>query len=208
MVLRLATDSDLQGRLNSNVTNTVANQSVLSAATPIVESVLGTPLALSERIDWFDYIPSRMAGRFTTLRLLLTQGFIVDGTFSLYLSEDGTAVDDVFTGLTALVENEDYFLNQETGVIELEVQPTVGRSTIAAYYEAGFSGETDSTIPQWLNEAVISAAIGVLHTSKVAHKKEDITGRSRAMRSILCQQLNSHVRPRMIGAPPARTLVL
>jgi len=206
--MKLATAQDVYDRMSSSgaaAGGTTTANSVLEAATPIIENILGSPLESAERIDFFDFDPSvfdtpTLAGS----KFYLTQMF-VDGNVKVYLSPDGAPLSSV-TGLTPLAEGVSTFA--QLGEVLLASESVyVGPSTIAMKYSAGFS-DASPDIPTWLKEAAISSAVRVMHSQTIAHNKKDVPDMSVELHRIVYQQINNRIRPRYFGYYPAQTMVL
>jgi len=205
--MKLATAAEVLAR--GNVSNTVASsstqavESALEAATTMAASILQTPLESVERIDYFDYLPSKYE-TFTGMSLRLRQRF-VEGTPKLYYATDGLP-------LTALTTDNqrastDMLVNRERGVIDLMATPPKGYRSIAVKYAAGFT-EGSSDIPSWLREAAISACLHVHHAQAIAHNKDDQPDMSKVMAGILYTQINQHIMVEYDAVPSTDSVLL
>lgn len=206
--MRLASKEKLKERLAlSPTTNAMTSaDSVLAAATPILANIIGTPFQDNDIQDWFSYRPSIYAGVFTGIKMYLTQGFVSD-IIGVYYSADGNPVPTDVSALTAVVSSL-YLTDKEKGSVTLLKEPPSGTASVLIEYSAGFVKEDDPEIPDWLSEAVISAAIPVMHAQSITHNKKDVVDMSVQMRTILYSQVNEHIRPRANGVFPCNTVVL
>lgn len=191
--MKLATAAEVLARVN--VSNTVAGgstdavESSLEAASILVASILQTPLEIAERVDWFDYTPSKYQGTFGTLSLKLHQRFVTEEKVKVYYSKDGT-VAQATTDLLAL--DTDFSVNRVSGIVELYKEPIKGIKTVAVKYEAGFDN-LDTCVPSWMKEAAISAALHVHHAHKIGHDSKDQPSMAKVMAGILYTQLNHYI---------------
>jgi hypothetical protein len=205
--MKLATAADVTTRMGSNVNMgniATAAESVLEAATPIIENILGTPLASADRIDWFSYNDS-IFDTPLEVEYNLTQAF-VEGTVTFYYSEGTNPVLRDFSNATA-VDSAYVDLDEEAGRATLYSIPNTGTSVVAARYSAGFT-EGSTEIPDWLREAAIAAAVRVIHSHTLGHNKDDISQVAPELHRILMMVLNNHIRTRLHGIFPNRTKVL
>lgn len=191
--MKLATAAEVLARANVSSTvgasSTATVESALEAATSVVASILQTPVEAAERIDYFDYSPSRYQNSFVPITLKLTQRFVTEDAVRVYYSTDGLPAPTT-SEFQALAE--DFSVNRERGIIEIYSEPLPGRKTLAVKYTAGFSdGSTD--IPSWMKEAAISAALHVQHAHKITHDTEDQPDMAKVMAGILYTQLNSYI---------------
>lgn len=206
--MHLATTQDVITRMGSNASmgnTSVAAGSGLDGATPIVESIIGTPLAETTRTDWFSYKPSVYSDP-EELTLYLTQGYVTDAGVTVYLSNSTSPVLQDFSNATAL-DAEYVILNEEDGTVALQYLPYTGTNTIAVRYTAGFLSEA-SDIPEWMQQAAITACVRVLHSQKLGHKKDDTRDAAPEYYRVLYSQCIEHSRPRAFGLPPSRTKVI
>ena len=201
--MKLATAAEVLARGNVSSTvaasNTQAVDSALEAATSVVASILQTPIEAAERIDYFDYLPSRYQQYYDPMVLKLTQRFLTDDTVRVYLSTDGTPAT---ISADYEVEVTEFSVNRERGILHLFSPPSVGVKTIAVKYAAGFS-DGSSDIPSWMKEAAISAALHVHHAQTIGHNKDDQPDMSKVMAGILYTQLNHYITVEY-GAFPCR----
>ena len=204
--MKLAETADVLARLNLAgiaTTNVTTIDSALEAATVFLESKLRTPLDSSSVLDFFSYNPSIYA-EFTPTTLYLSRKF-VDGDVSLYVSSaDNVPLLDVASG-TALTLGVDYVQNTDKGNITLITEPPIGYMSIAAEYEAGFT--EGGTIPDWLKEAAISAAILIHHTQGVIHSKKDAKDMTTPLAQAVYAHINEHIYTHYNGLFPDNTIV-
>lgn len=206
--MRLARVEDVVARMGGNVSSgntSAAAGSALDAATPLVESIIGTPLAAATRTDWFSYKPSVYSDS-SEVVLYLTQGYVSDAGVTVYLSDSTSPVLQDFSNATA-VDDTYVILNEEEGTVTLQYLPYIGSNTIAVRYEAGFSSRA-SSIPEWMQQAAITACVRVLHSQKLGHKKEDTLSAAPELHRVLYAQCIEYSRPRAFGLPPSRTTVI
>jgi hypothetical protein len=205
--MKLATSANVTSRMGSNVALgnvATAADSVLEACTHILENIIGTPFESAERIDWFDYRPSLFATDVAVI-LNLTQAF-VEGNVTVYFSTDGNPVLQDFSNAEA-VDSGSIDLDQEKGIADVLTVPYEGTSTVAVKYSAGFT-EGSADIPDWLREAVISAAVRMIHSQVIGHNKRDIRDMSPELHRILYMGCSHRIRGRLHGIFPKRTKVL
>lgn len=206
--MKLATVEDVLARMN--LTNTVSVQnagsiaSALEAATPVLESLLRTPLASTTRIDYYDYAVGRLDTAQPTF-LWLTQRYL-EGSPTVYVSPDGTPLGSSFTGLEPL-SPLDYILDKAKGTLWLLNALNPGRSAVAVKYSAGFE-EGSQDIPAWLREAAIAAAIHLNHTQSIAHGKKDRVNFSKPLSSIVYALVNEHIVTQYDGEYPSYSVTL
>lgn len=201
--MKLATAAEVLAR--ANVSNTVASsstqavESALEAATAVVASILQTPIESAERVDYFDYLPSRFQKYYEPLVFKLHQRFVTEDALKVYLADDGTVA-----ATTAELQTEaaNFAIDRTRGTLHLYVEPTRGIKTVAVKYAAGFS-EGSSDIPSWLKEAAISAAVHVHHAQAISHNKDDQPDMSKVLAGILYTQLNHYITVEY-GAQPCR----
>lgn len=206
--MQLAKAQDVVTRMGGSVSqgNTiVAAGSALDAATPFVESIIGTPLAVVTRTDWFSYKPSVYSDS-SEVVLYLTQGYVSDAGVTVYLSDSTSSVLQDFSNATAL-DDEYVILNEEDGTVALQYLPYIGTNTVAVRYEAGFSSRS-SSIPEWMRQAAITACVRVLHSQKLGHKKDDTLTAAPELHRALYAQCIEYARPRAFGLAPSRSKVI
>lgn len=204
--MKLATADDVFDRMNLTGTvgtsNTTTIDSALEGATSIIESVLGTAIAETQRCDYFNYKRSKF-DLFSPFTLWLTQRFVI-GSVDIRVSSDGTRISD-FNAAEQLSEDS-YCLDPSTGKLEVLEDVYQGYYTIAVQYTAGFT-EGSPDIPTWLKEAAISAAVVIQHTQAVSHGKKDQEKAGKPMNGILYSLLNEYIITQYGGFQPARSIV-
>ena len=205
--MKLATSSDVVTRMGSSVLAgniSIAADSVLEAATPILENIIGTPFSSSDRIDWFSYNVSSFD---TSEEFVLNlQQAYVDGGIAVYFSNDGAPVLQDFSNADP-VSDASLFVDTDRGIVTLLSLPMSGTSTVAVKYSAGFS-EGSSDIPSWLKEAAVSAAVRLIHAQTLSHSKDDISQAAPELHRLLQLGTSNYIRPRMNGVFPVRSTVL
>ncbi len=191
--MKLATADEVLTRANVSSTvgasSTATVESALEAATTVVASILQTPLESAERIEYFDYNPSRYQGTFQPFKLKLTQRFVTDDAVKVYFSTDGYPA-QISSNFEAL--SEDFSVSRYRGLVDIFSEPLRGAKTIAVKYAAGFD-DGSGDIPPWMKEAAISAALHVHHAHKISHDTEDQPDMAKVMAGILYTQLSNFI---------------
>jgi hypothetical protein len=188
----------------------------LTASTPVLENLLGTPFAAAERFDWFSYKPSRLPqGKFQEVRLLLTQGLVAaDEPFLVYetdrtLAEFAPVLQDA-SNATLLVEGEHYFIDHDRGTVTILKAVTQGTGSLMIRYTAGLrvdSAGVAQDTPDWLAQAAAAGAIrwSLAMQSKWNNKERvDLTPE---VASIFRFHINEKIRSRY-GEFPIRTVTV
>lgn len=203
--MKLTTADKVLARMNLTGTigssNPTSVDSALDAATPMIESIIRTPLKAASRKDYFDY----SLGRYDTFKpfhLWLSQAF-VDGKPKVYVANQGDPVTDLAE--TTLLTTDQYLINRETGKVTILVQPTQGFSVIMVKYNAGFK-EAATSIPDWMVEAAISAAIFMNHTQAISHGKKDAQAMTKPLAGIIYSLVNEHILTPYDGSYPVSTI--
>jgi len=203
--MKLTTAEKVLERLNLSGTiassNTTSIDSSLDAATPMIESILRTPLKASTRKDYFDYYLGTY-DVFKPFSLWLSQGF-VSSKLKIYFSEDTDKVD---ISTATLLTVDQYRYNPKNGKVTILVQPNQGYATIMVRYIAGFK-EGSRDIPDWLAEAAVSTAIFLNHTQSVAHGKKDAQQMTKPLAGIIYSIVNEYILTPYSGITPSDTVV-
>lgn len=208
----LATPEALMGRLSQSTsighTEGVAI-SVLRAATPIIETLLGTELSEREVTDYFDYRIWAFRSRFEPVKLLLSHG-MVDGESALVVYERASGYSSLQSiSQGSVVDAGDYYVGYESGSVVLLRDVAQGNPSIAVTYLSGFGVDAEGVfknVPVWLQEAAISIGVEVMQAHAVTRAKIDVRDMAPHMRRVASSQLNSHIRPRY-GLYPARVVI-
>lgn len=198
-----------------NLSNTVAANnptavnSAIEGATTYLESLLRTPLAVQTRVDYFSYRPGTYSKRVANTKLWLSQSFLVgQGEFPIevYYSEDDTPITDIGT-LTAL-NAADYEIDLERGSVFVDVAPPKGRAVIAVRYKAGYVDENDVSIPEWLKQGAIAAAIMQHYINTVTpSKKDNVTAKKKSLSWAVYSAVNEYIFSKYGGLSPVRTII-
>jgi hypothetical protein len=153
-----------------------------------VESLLRTSLQETERVDYFDYVPSTYSTGTNSVVLTLTQRYL-SAAPKVYVSGTSLAVTLVTDNLLA---SDEFSYSAERGSVLLLTPPPAGHHTVAVVYSAGFADQS-SDIPSWLKDAAINAAIYIQHTQAISHSKKDIPNVSKVLYNILYSSVNEHI---------------
>lgn len=204
--MKLATSDKVFARMNLanslGSTNTSGVDSALEAATIAIESILRTSLKASNVKDYFDYSLGRYS-TFSPFTLWLSQRF-VNNNPKVYFSLDGKKVD---IPTSRLLTVDEYILDPKTGKLVVLSRPTEGYATVLVSYAAGYR-EGSRSIPSWLEEAAITAAVATQHTQSVSHSsKKGDKDASRPMYTHLYSVLNEYIITNYSGVGPTLSKV-
>lgn len=188
----------------------------LVAATPVLENLLGTPLAAAERFDWFSYKPSRLLqGKFQEVRYLLTQGLVAtDQPFQVYETDrtltDFAPVLQDFSNGTLLTEGEHYFVDHDRGTFTILKAVTQGTGSLLVKYAAGFRADSAGVaqgVPDWLTQAATAGAIRWSLAMQNKWNNKERVDLTPEVASIFRFHINEKIRTRY-GEFPFRTVTV
>lgn len=195
--MKLASTSDVLSRLkiSSDLSGNVsAAESGLEASTILISNLLETDMNSAIVSDF--YTPaSAMVGSDVNLylsRMFVNKEEVVKLSYGVYTGD----VDADSTTYT-VIDPKYYSVDYASGLIKLDSVPTYGKMSIRVDYSSGFSGETDSKIPDWLKQAAITATTYVMHTQVAAHGKKDILDISPEYRRMTYSMIQQHIRSRL-----------
>ncbi len=190
----LADVNDVLERMNLQnmvgVGNTDSVQSSLESATTMIESILRTKLFYKTRIDYFNNTLG-LYDTFTPYTLFLTQRHLTGDAIEVYNTSANEALLDDIAGLTQ-IDSLYHFIDRKKGTLRILGSLNTSYSGIAVKYTAGFK-EGSASIPGWLKEAAISAAVYVHHTHAATHNKKDIVDMSKPLQDIIYTHVNEHI---------------
>ncbi len=178
--------------------------SALQGVTYRIEADLRTPLALTDRVDYFSVPIYRVHPR--QIQLNLTQGFVDTGTAVVITVSSAGFVADSTDTIT--LEDEDFEIDYESGIITMHKYIYSGTETISVTYTSGFAVSGQKLAigsPAWLEEAAKAATVLILNAEnftrqKTRAPKHATNAVSREYTSII----NNHIRPRSSGLSPWR----
>ena len=200
---RMSLGSTAQGNITSA-------QSVLGAATPIVQNILGTDLNEATVTDYFNYKIARSRSRFAQYDLFLTRGFVnSEVDFTIHESNNGERV-SLVDGNFDQVDPKWYDVDYDLGIVTMQKDLPVGAGRVAIVYSAGFGSDGDGVIqdgPEWLTQAAITACVNLLHSHIVAYNKIDVRSMSKGLHAAFEQLISSHIRPALNGFHPSSSIV-
>ena len=209
----LANPQDVLQRMSLGSTaqgNITSAQSVLGAATPVVQNIIGTELSEATVYDRYDYRIKRSRSKFEPYVLYLTRGFVnSEQSVVVYSSNDGKAVD--LTGSNHdVIDPEHYDIDYDLGLITMhkDLAQYPGRSLVT--YAAGFGVDGDQVaqdIPEWLKQAAITACVNLLHQHVTAYNKSDIFNMQRGLHVALERLITTHIRPALNVKYPSSSVV-
>jgi hypothetical protein len=212
----VATADALQSAGLSTIGDHITHMSrALEASTSVLENLLGTPLAASERFDWFSYTPSRLLqGKFQQVKFLLTQAHVdTDESFLVYETDrtltDFAPVLQDFSNGTLLVEGEHYFVDHERGSMTILKAVTKGTGSLLVKYSAGFreQGSVAQKVPDWLVQAATAGAIRWSLAMQTKWNNKERVDLTPEVAAIFRFHINEKIRTRY-GEFPFRTLVV
>ena len=180
---RASVNPSLSGALSSAETG-------LDMATVIISNLLETDFT---KLEVTDYYSPKIVGSSKILYLshmFLSREDLVVVSYGVY---SGNVLIDEYEIVDPIYYSVDY----DKGLITLDSIPATGKMSLKVTYLSGFSGETDRTIPSWLTEAAITAAIYVMHTQVAAHGKQDILDISPEYRRMLYIAIQQYIRSRL-----------
>jgi len=193
--VKLASATNVLNRvsINPSLTGGVSSaEAGLDAATVLLSNLLETKLDV---VIVRDYYSPTLDQAGTAVQLYLSRMFLneeetVEVSYGEY---SGDVDDDTYT----VLDPKYYTVDYEQGKLKITSLPAYGTLSILVSYTSGFSGESDSTIPDWLKEAAISSAVYVMHTQVAAHGKQDILDISPEYRRMVYAMVQQHLRPRL-----------
>lgn len=176
-------------------------EQVLHVVTEALAGALDTPLAFNARKDFFNYMPSKYETEYRPQLLILEQGFL-QSTPAVYVGATG----QVEQG-TLLTEGTDYTVDSKLGTVRLLYRPPSGYSTTVVSYSAGFSGEDDITIPDWLCAAALREAVSQVQSTQIGYNKKEMRDKSGFLDRAAKRMLDDHYRPR-VGEHPESSVIV
>lgn len=206
----LANPEDVLERmsLNSQLSGGVASaRSALEAATPILESLVGTAFTRSTQTDYFRYLPNKYKATPHYVQFYLENGFVdANSAFNVYVvsNTDNTVQIDA----NSLVDPQYYSVDYQRGILTLFYAPSASQEAVAVSYTSGMVVIADhfNKPPQWLREAGIITAIKILHNQSTTYNKKDLTDMSQKVKREMLGAVSDYVRPRMNGLFPVRSV--
>lgn len=188
----------------------------LVASTPVLENLLGTPLAAAERFDWFSYEPSRLLqGKFQKVKFLLTQALVAaDEDFLVYetdrtLADFAPVLQDA-SNATLLTEGEHYFVDHDRGTLTILKAVTQGTGSLMVRYTAGFRADSAGVaqnVPDWLTAAAAAGAIRWSLAMQNKWNNKERVDLTPEVASIFRFHINEKIRTRY-GEFPFRTVTV
>jgi hypothetical protein len=203
--MRLAAASKLIQSMGvgSNTGSTPNAARALDFSFPIIENVLETRLTQGSRIDYFNF--------FNGYEYRLENAFVDIDSVVVRESSDGLGL--VAAGDGNIVDEEDYYIDGERGLITLRRAPFKGVHTFSVAYDHGLPvDDNDEELlvgPQWLEEAAIAAgllAINITPSVGPTAKNKVASKLTEEIRLMLRQILGQHLRPRMSVQYPSRSV--
>ena len=203
--MKLATVEDVLARMQLQnmvgVGNTASIESALDSATPMIESIIRTTIALASRIDYFDNTRG-LYETFSPSTIILTQRYLTSVTVEVYNTPNNGELLDDLSGLTP-IDAQYYYVDKKKGTVRILGDLNTSYAGLAVKYTAGFN-EGSPTIPYWMREAAISAAVFINHTHSVTHSKKDAVDMSKPLSGIIYTNVNEHIYTPYDGSPPIR----
>lgn len=208
MILTTPTIVVERTRLQARSSSIDAATSALRAVTSIAESMIGTKLDRKLVTDYFSVKVSRFSSR-SSLCFYPSRGFIDPKLpLSVRIGEKGERIQDF--GTAKELGPEDYDIDYESGVLDIYDTLYNGNNNVAIQYTAGFTvgaGQVATGVPQWLEQAAISAAIASIQAHATPTQDTQYMGvQLRLIENQLSRVLNSHIRPRHNGIFESKTV--
>lgn len=193
--MKLASTTDVLTRVSVNpeLSGAVTSaDSALEAATVLLSNMLESEMDRVEVRDYYSPTSSQVGGSLTLYlsHMFVSEDDVVEISYGTY---SGDIDADTYTVIDPMYYSIDY----THGLITIDSIPMSGRMSLQVYYSSGFSSESDSTIPSWLNQAAITAAVYVMHTQVAAHGKQDILDISPEYRRMTYAMVQQYMRSRM-----------
>ena len=203
MAIQLATIEELAQRTNVSLSSGESEvfESVLNGATTMMEMVLQTEL---ERTNIVDSYLIRETFNPASIRLWTSRQFLKEDTVQVYVGQHGTRVNrDTMSPLEA----DSVYIDLRKGSIEILDFVDVKNTFIEVAYTAGFT-TGDPTIPSWMKEAAISAAVWLHRMQAVRHgKKFDTVALDRELYRIMRAQVSTQLFSQYSGYFPDNSTV-
>lgn len=203
MAIQLATVEELAQRTNVslNAGESEVFESVLNGATTMLEMVLQTELGLANVIDHYKVNESFTSG---SLRLWTTRQFLREDSVGIYLSPYGVLAN---TSTTSPIAKEAAYIDLKKGAIDILEYVDTSNLYAIVTYSAGFTNG-DETIPSWMKEAALSAAVW-LHKMQATRqgKKFDTIELDRELYRIMRAQVSTHLFSQYAGFTPHHSIM-
>lgn len=164
--MNLVTKEDVLERLGLTDSDkiTAAVNSAMSSVTPRFESVLQTKLSAGEYTEVFLVDPNIVYSMGGLYRLRLKNGFVREGSVTVYVE---STLDDVIASTTAVTPTS---VDLERGFVFLTAAVSEN-NYVRVEYQAGYEDETDDTIPDWLKDAAFYYFVKLL----AVNQNEELT---------------------------------
>lgn len=135
----------------------------IETAGTAIENVLNTKFSYATQTDYFDSVGSPFKYSPVPVRLLLTNGYVTNETFTIRYSEDGLPLRDSASGV--LLDPSSYIVDRIKGTVMLLVALPLCACGITVTYSSGFDEDSSGAIvdgPGWLTDACATMAAYVL----------------------------------------------
>ena len=180
-------------------------KSAITGATTVIESLLRTSLKRRTLVDFYNYSKGSLS-KFSPVPIWLSQAY-VSSIVGVQVSVDGDPI--ISFGGTHTIEYSDYVTDMEHGRIDALAPLPQGFRTLVVKYVAGFDVSSNyDEVPDWLQEAAISAAVYLIHNQSIAHGKRDKAAMARDLARIVYQDVNEHIFTQYGGIYAATTQVV
>lgn len=200
MAVTIVIDADLvrsRTSLPDDAAVVAAIESAIEGACIFLESFLTSFFKKTSRVDYFlvdkaRYVDEPPDGM---VRLKLKAGF-VRATPAVVIKSAGSFTDLKADVDTEIVASADYHLDSEKGILSLDADD-FDKLYVSVAYDSGFSGDTDTSIPDWLKEAALAYTITVLNHHQTTNRAPEM--------KVIAEEARMHAAS--VASPNNRNLV-